>query len=563
VNQAGATRIGRYEILTLLGEGGMARVYLALSRGPVGFNKLVVVKQVRPELAWDRDFITMFFDEARVAARLNHPNVVSTYEVVEEQGQYLLAMEFLEGQTMGEILNRLGRAQMPLDQHLWILCQVLAGLHYGHELADYDGSPLGIVHRDVSPSNVFVTYNGEVKLLDFGIAKSAGAATSTQKGTVKGKIGYGAPEQFLARPVDARADVYAVGVMLWEALAGKRRKQADTPAAAYEARVSGSEPKIREVKPDVPVRLADICDRATATEPAARFASALQFQRALERYLESRPRQIGQRDLATLVNYHFKNERLQMRQRIESHLSGVLSAPSREVPATPSGPVTPVTMTETPHNPASHPPVVASGVSPRRALPLGPKSLIAAGGTLLVAGVVAVALYASRSGPPQPARTTAPVAAPAATPAPRPLPAPPPEVVPPAGRRAPPESQPRTVQLTIRAQPRDATVTLDGKVLAGNPFQGEFPLERRTHVVQVSAPGFATAERIITLAEDTKLDVSLVANRVRHAPARRREAARPTVSDGESRRIEPGMELKRPAANTPRRQIDEKDPYAP
>ena len=155
------------------------------------------------------------------------------------------------------------------------------------------------------------------------------------------------------------------------------------------------------------------------------------------------------------------------------------------------------------------------------------------------------------------------MAAPAATPAPRPLPAPPPEVVPPAGRRAPPESQPRTVQLTIRAQPRDATVTLDGKVLAGNPFQGEFPLERRTHVVQVSAPGFATAERIITLAEDTKLDVSLVANRVRHAPARRREAARPTVSDGESRRIEPGMELKRPAANTPRRQIDEKDPYAP
>jgi serine/threonine protein kinase len=279
VNQAGATRIGRYEILTLLGEGGMARVYLALSRGPVGFNKLVVVKQVRPELAWDQDFVTMFFDEARIASRLNHPNIVSTYEVVEEAGQYLLAMEFLEGQTLGEILSRLGRAQMPLDQHLWIICQVLAGLHYGHELADYDGSPLGIVHRDVSPSNVFVTYNGEVKLLDFGIAKSAGAATATQKGTVKGKIGYGAPEQFLARPVDARADVYAVGVMLWEALSGKRRKQAETPAAAYEARVSGAEPKIREVKPDVPVRLADICDRATATEPAARFATALQLSR--------------------------------------------------------------------------------------------------------------------------------------------------------------------------------------------------------------------------------------------------------------------------------------------
>src|SRR4051812_48817206 len=125
VNPQSSTRIGRYEILTLIGEGGMARVYLAVSRGPVGFNKLVVVKQVRPELAWDRDFITMFFDEARIAARLNHPNVVSTYEVVEEAGQYLLAMEYLEGQTLGEILHRLGRAQMPLDLHLWILCQVL------------------------------------------------------------------------------------------------------------------------------------------------------------------------------------------------------------------------------------------------------------------------------------------------------------------------------------------------------------------------------------------------------------------------------------------------------
>jgi serine/threonine protein kinase len=560
VNQPGATRIGRYDILTLLGEGGMARVYLALSRGPVGFNKLVVVKQVRPELAWDRDFITMFFDEARIAARLNHPNIVSTYEVVEDAGQYLLAMEFLEGQTLGEILSRLGRAQMPLDQHLWIICQVLAGLHYGHELADYDGSPLGIVHRDVSPSNIFVTYNGEVKLLDFGIAKSAGAATSTQKGTVKGKIGYGAPEQFLARPVDARADVYAVGVMLWEALAGKRRKQAETPAAAYEARVSGAEPRIREVKPDVPTRLADICDRATAAEPAARFASALQFQRALERYLESRPRQVGQRDLATLINYHFKNERLQMRQRIENHLSGVLTGPqSRELPATPSGPVTPVTMTETPHNPASHPPVVATGpVVLRPPLRFGPRSLIAAAGVLLVVMVAGVALYTSRSRPP----AGAGVMAPAAT-APAPS-VPSRETFPPTGRRsgpAPTEAPARTVELVIKVEPAQATVTLDGKTLSGNPFRGEFPLDRHTHLIQVSEPGFATAERIITLAENTRLDISLLANRVRHT--RRPERPRTVISDGEGKRIEPGMDLKRPPTTGPRRQIDEKDPYAP
>jgi serine/threonine-protein kinase len=563
LNQAGATRIGRYEILTLLGEGGMARVYLAVSRGPVGFNKLVVVKQVRPELAWDQDFINMFFDEARIAARLNHPNVVSTYEVVEEAGQYLLAMEYLEGHTLGEILHRLGRAQMPLDQHLWILCQVLAGLHYGHELADYDGSPLGIVHRDVSPSNVFITYNGEVKLLDFGIAKSAGAAAATQKGTVKGKIGYGAPEQFLARPVDARADVYAVGVMLWEALTGKRRKQAETPAAAYEARVSGLEPKVREVKPDVPTRLGDICDRATAVEPGARFATALQFQRALERYLESRPRPIIQRDLATLINYHFKNERLEMRHQIEAQLSGPGAAVGRELSAVSSATVTPVTLSETPHQDPAHAPSVSGMRAPPRPLRMGPKSMIAAAVTLVAGGVVATALYVNRQPGARPAvRAIAPTAA--ATPVLEPVPQ--------AGRRSAPGStdKPRTVQLTIQVQPREATVTLDGKMLNNNPFQGEVPLERRTHVVQASAAGFTTMERTITFAEDTRVDISLSQNHVHRS--RRRDSARAVEAAaqprriepaGQPRRIEPGMELRRPATPAAHRQIDEKDPYAP
>src|SRR5579859_466457 len=153
-------RVGRYELVTMLGEGGMARVFLAINRGPIGFNKLVVVKQVRPELAWDREFLAMFFDEARIAARLNHPNVVQTYEVIEDTGQYLLAMEHLEGQTLSDVLRRIGRANMPLDEHLFVLTQVLTGLQYAHELCDYDGSPLGVVHRDVSPSNVFITYNG-------------------------------------------------------------------------------------------------------------------------------------------------------------------------------------------------------------------------------------------------------------------------------------------------------------------------------------------------------------------------------------------------------------------
>jgi hypothetical protein len=214
-------------------------------------------------------------------------------------------------------------------------------------------------------------------------------------------------------------------------------------------------------------------------------------------------------------------------------------------------------MTEAPQNPASHPPVVASGPSVGRGLPVGPKSLVAAGGVVALVTVLAVALYGRHTPPP----TTARVVAPPVTTA---LPAPSPEVPPPTRSPAPvpAEAPPRTVQLSIRVEPAEATVSLDGKILAGNPFQGELPADRHTHLVQVSAPGYASTERMVSLARDTRLDISLVANRARHTTRRRdnpRVAAQPT----ESRRVEPGMDLKRPAAAAPRRQIDEKDPYAP
>ena len=270
-------QIGRYELLTQLGEGGMARVYLAVSRGPVGFNKLVVVKQMRPELASDEEFLGMFSDEARIALRLHHPNIVQTYEIFEEEGQHLMAMEYLDGQSLADLLRRVGRENMPLEEHLWILTQVLAALHHAHELCDEDGLPMAIVHRDVSPSNVFLTYNGEVKLVDFGIAKASGAISTTARGTVKAKLGYGAPEQFLGNPIDARADIFSVGVMLWEALAGCRRKIGETRNAMIEARITGQEPSIRAIRPEIPAALAAVCDRATALDPETRHGSAAEL----------------------------------------------------------------------------------------------------------------------------------------------------------------------------------------------------------------------------------------------------------------------------------------------
>lgn len=307
----------------------MAEVYLACSRGPADVNKLVVMKLIRSELARDKRFVTMFLDEARLATRLSHPNVVHTYEVLEEAGHYILTMEYLEGQSLFDVFQRIDLQYFPLDLHLWILTQILAGLQYAHALPDYNGSPLGVVHRDVSPENTFITYNGDVKLLDFGIAKAGGAVSVTHRGTFKGKLAYCAPEQLEGdEPPDARADIFAVGVMLWEALAGKRIEVRETCSQLAQARLTGAEPRIREVRPEVAPALAEMCDRAMALKPADRYLSAVDLQRDLERYLEESGKRAGQAQLAELMRRHFEIERRSVRKQIQEHL---LAAPKTPI----------------------------------------------------------------------------------------------------------------------------------------------------------------------------------------------------------------------------------------
>lgn len=302
-------RFGRYEVIALLGEGGMARAYLALTRGPFDATKLVVVKQIRPEIASDDQFVEMFGNEARLALRLAHANVVQTFEVLLEAGNYLLVMEYLDGRSLGHVLRKVGRASMPLAEHLWILTKVLAGLHYAHTLTDFDGSSLAIVHRDVSPANLFVTFDGDVKLLDFGIAKASSAVGTTRQGVIKGKLGYASPEQCLGRAVDARADVYAVGVLLWEALARRRRAFGDTDLAVLQARVTNGEPPIEEVWPEVPPELAAISARALAIKPEDRYPTALAFQNELQAYLAKWSPHAGSAEVAKLLGQSFREER--------------------------------------------------------------------------------------------------------------------------------------------------------------------------------------------------------------------------------------------------------------
>jgi serine/threonine-protein kinase len=221
----GTDLAGRYRFIGEIGRGGMANVYLTATRGALGgFQKLMVIKLLRADLAEEQEFRQMFLSEARLAARLNHPNVVQTYDVGDDAGRYYLAMEFVDGQTL-ESVRRAPDAStfFPPRMQLQVLVHVLAGLHYAHELADYDGKPLNVVHRDVTPSNILLGYDGRVKLVDFGVAKALDSGTQTRAGVVKGKTGYMAPEAFTdSGHVDRRADIYSVGVLIWETLIGRR-----------------------------------------------------------------------------------------------------------------------------------------------------------------------------------------------------------------------------------------------------------------------------------------------------------------------------------------------------
>jgi serine/threonine protein kinase len=267
-----------------LGSGGMAEVFLAMRRGMGGFVKLVVVKRLRTNTI-ESDAVAMFHDEARISARLNHPNVVQTHEVGFDGEHYRLEMEYLDGQPLHRITHRAKHAgrKISFGVAVAVIQDVLAGLQYAHDLKDYDGSTLGIVHRDVSPQNIFVTYDGRVKLVDFGIAKASGQMSVTQLGMVKGKTRYMAPEQATGQPVDARADVFATGIVLWQLLVGKGY-WGDADDMAIFNRITNAQlpPGPRSQNPEVPEDLDAVCAKALAYDPIDRYASAEEFIRALD-----------------------------------------------------------------------------------------------------------------------------------------------------------------------------------------------------------------------------------------------------------------------------------------
>ncbi|THD46085.1 MAG: serine/threonine protein kinase [Bradyrhizobium sp.] len=316
--------VGRYRLIAELARGGMGVVYLALVRGPGGFNKLFVLKVLKGHLAEDPKLVHMFLDEARLSAKLSHPNVVQTIEVGSDRGHHFIAMEFLDGQSHHRLLARGRRtgASFPLHYHLHVLAQVLEGLQYAHGLTDFDGTPMNLVHRDVSPHNVFLTYDGQVKLLDFGIAKALDTTNDTRTGMLKGKIAYMAPEQATSEPVDRRADLFAAGIMLWEAAVGDRMwNRSLNDLQILHALMNGNIPRPRDAKADVDPRLERMILKATSVKPGERYASASEMQGDIEAFIKGMGvPPFGARDLGRLVSDVFAEERSQIKGVIESQL---------------------------------------------------------------------------------------------------------------------------------------------------------------------------------------------------------------------------------------------------
>jgi serine/threonine protein kinase len=289
----------RYTMIAQLGHGGMGNVYLAVQRGIGEFLRLSVIKRLRDDISLDRECVAMFLEEARLAARLCHPNIVHTYEAGVDNRQHFIAMEYLNGMNFEDAVLHVGSGKFDFAIALRILIDTLSGLEYAHNLSDFDGKPMQLVHRDMSPPNIFLSSDGQVKVLDFGIAKALGSAVHTKLGSLKGKIPYMAPEQAGGRTVDARADLYAVGVMLWEAAAGRSRwgdfgdisllKKVSAPAAFVSPNAAGR---------GLPARTEEICARALAYDPNDRFQTAGEFRAALEGLLQDMGRRVSSRDVA-------------------------------------------------------------------------------------------------------------------------------------------------------------------------------------------------------------------------------------------------------------------------
>jgi len=487
-------RIDRYDVIAEVAHGGMAAVYAVRRSSIGGFDKTLAMKVLLPHLRSERRFVEMFLDEARIASTIQHPNVVHVFDLGEHDGSPFMVMEFLRGQSLNRILKktRQGGPRLPLG----LLCRVLAdsasGLHAAHETRGADGEPLNVVHRDVSPQNIHVGYDGQVKIVDFGIAAARGRIAATRTGEVKGKLTYLSPEQIdRSSPVDRRTDIWALGVVAWELFARRRLFKAEDDGTRIWKIMNMEIPDLRAAVPGVPRAVAEVVMRCLERAPAARPATCQQIATVLDRAA----RELGGDSTAELSNHVstlFAAEKAVEEER--------LAAALREGPPPP--------LVE--GDPTSEPSLSAVRTRSEQSVVAIRDSRwrrLAVAGVALVALLAGVGFYALGSPPDAPASAPGPddtthgpaSSAPAKTvtePTPDPDPSPPTAL--PATPQAP---APSARSITVRVDEAARLVLVDGERREGNPLVIALGEDGRAEVELVARDG-RIVRREVTEADD-------------------------------------------------------------
>jgi serine/threonine-protein kinase len=549
----------------------MGDVYLAIAEGIEGFSKLLVVKELRREED-DALHVAMFMDEARLAARLNHPNIVQTLEVGTDGPRRFMVMEYLEGHSLRNVVLRSRRhgREFPAEIYVGILSYVLDALAYVHELTELDGRPLGIVHRDVSPQNVFVTYDGHVKLIDFGIAKTHVASQETTVGIVKGKVRFMAPEQATGRPIDLRTDIFSVGVMLWDALVGRGPWDHQSDVQVMHSLMTGSVPRLADQAEAAKLapELVALVDRATHPDPDRRFPSASALRDELLRETDATHVRDLPRVLGGIVSRSFAEERLELRALVDTQLRGAavdtglslvsltrVRTPYADARSQPSISGTP-SSAEDAADAAPDLEVIAhpeSGPPPRSRVRGMAAALV---GTVILGGAAAAGVLsrahhgpvAAASSPATPATPATPAAANAAAPSASALP----------GR----------VHIVVRASPPSAHLSIDGVAVA-NPYETDLARDDSTHALVAEGPGLVRRTRAFRATVDAEIEIALDrATGPRASPWRERQAISPAPLVAEPERSATRVDPSPPPSETAparalrSRDMDKENPYA-
>ena len=311
--------LDKYVLLDRLATGGMAEVYLARAQGAGGIGKFFAVKRILPQYVENPEFITMFEEEAKIAMNLSHSNIVSVHEFHEARGQFYLVMDFVEGRNLRQIINKMKKsaAQFSIDQILYVIKEVAAGLDHAHHIVDKTkGKPLNVIHRDISPQNIMVSFEGEVKIVDFGIAKAESQVESTRAGTLKGKFGYMSPEQADGQPIDLRTDIFSLGIVLWELLANDRLFTANNELNILRKIKDCQIPSLRKLNPNIHTELERIVQRALARDRNLRYQTAAALHRDLNRFLNRQYPDFSPQDFAVSIKSIFADDILALRKRL-------------------------------------------------------------------------------------------------------------------------------------------------------------------------------------------------------------------------------------------------------